>query len=156
MPTVALLKLPCPPNVATLETISELGDDLYKQTDIEQVSLRMEAQYERDSREQSGEGYIWSEMQQVNAPDIDNKLVQKRFRTEMRFSQPVYSGEKLLDWYHGTVTEIVNKKKRIVNIKWEDDFLHDNDMKFSTNILLISRRNQKIPVEGSWREYLTS
>ena len=92
----------------------------------------------------------------MNAPDIDNKLVQKRFRTEMRFSQPVYSGEKLLDWYHGTVTEIVNKKKRIVNIKWEDDFLHDNDMKFSTNILLISRRNQKIPVEGSWREYLTS
>ena len=52
----------------------------------------------------------------MNAPDIDNKLVQKRFRTEMRFSQPVYSGEKLLDWYHGTVTEIVNKKKRIVNI----------------------------------------
>ena len=51
LPTVALLKLPCPPNVATLETISELGNDLYKQTDIEQVSLRMEDQYERDSRE---------------------------------------------------------------------------------------------------------
>ena len=33
--TVAPLKLPYPPKVATLGTISELGNDLYKQTDIE-------------------------------------------------------------------------------------------------------------------------
>ena len=33
-PTVAPLKLPYPPNVATLVTMSELGKDLYKQTDI--------------------------------------------------------------------------------------------------------------------------
>ena len=31
LPTVAPLKLPCPPNVATLGTMSELGNDLYKQ-----------------------------------------------------------------------------------------------------------------------------
>ena len=43
-----------------------------------------------------------------------------------------------------------------MKIKWDDDCLNDNDMKFSTNVLLISRRNQKILVEGSWREYLTS
>ena len=29
-PTVASLKMPCPPNVATLETMSNLGNDLYK------------------------------------------------------------------------------------------------------------------------------
>ena len=40
LPTVALLKLPCPPNVATLGTMYELGNDLYKQTYIEQVRLR--------------------------------------------------------------------------------------------------------------------
>ena len=32
LPTVVPLKLPCPPNVATLGTMSELGNDIYKQT----------------------------------------------------------------------------------------------------------------------------
>ena len=74
----------------------------------------------------------------------------------MRFSQSGYSGEKLLDWYHVTVTDILNKNKRSVKIKWDNGFLHDDDIKFSTNVLLKDRWNQKIPVEGSWREYLTS
>ena len=95
-------------------------------------------------------------MQRVNAPEIDNKLVQNKFRIEMRFSQTGESGKNLLDWYHGTVPEVVNKNKRSVKIKWEEDYLHDDDMKFSTNVLLISRWYQKIPVEGSWRECLTS
>ena len=68
----------------------------------------------------------------------------------MRFSQPGDSGEKLLYWYHGTVNEILNKKKISVKIKLDDNCLHDNDIKFSTNVLLVSRWNQKIPVEGLW------
>ena len=60
-------------------------------------------------------------MQWANAPEIDNKLVQKKFRIDMRISQPGDSGEKLLDWYHGTVNEIVNKNKRREKIKWDDD-----------------------------------
>ena len=32
LPTVAPLKMPCTPNVATLGTMSELGNDIYKQT----------------------------------------------------------------------------------------------------------------------------
>ena len=43
-PTMAPLKLPCPPNVATLGTMSELGNELYKQTEIEQVRLIKEDQ----------------------------------------------------------------------------------------------------------------
>ena len=39
-PTVAPLKLLCPPNVATLRTMSELGNELYKKTEIEQARLR--------------------------------------------------------------------------------------------------------------------
>ena len=34
-PTVAPLKLPCLPNVATMGTMSELGNELNKQTEIE-------------------------------------------------------------------------------------------------------------------------
>ena len=50
LPTVAPLKLSCPPNMATMGTMSELGNDLYKQSEIEKVSLIKEAQYERDGR----------------------------------------------------------------------------------------------------------
>ena len=120
------------------------------------MRLIKEAQDERYGIEERGEVDRWSEIQRANAPEIDNKLVQKKFRIEMRFSQPGDRGKKLLDWYHGTVTEIVNKKKRSVNIKWDDNCLHDNDMKISTNVLLLSRWNQKKLVEGLWREYLTS
>ena len=74
------------------------------------MRLRKGEQDERNRREYKGEGDICSKMQRVNVPEIDNNLVQKKFRIEMRFSQPGDSGEKLLDWYHGTVTEIVNKK----------------------------------------------
>ena len=35
LPTVAPLKLPCLPNVATLVTMSELGNDINKQTEID-------------------------------------------------------------------------------------------------------------------------
>ena len=48
--TVAPLKLLCPPNVATLGTIYELGNDLYKQKEIDQARLRNEAHDERDRR----------------------------------------------------------------------------------------------------------
>ena len=41
------------------------------------------------------------------------------------------------------MAENVNKKMRSLNIKWDNDCLHENDIKFSTNVLLISRRNQK-------------
>ena len=47
----------------------------------------------------------------MKAPEIYNKLVQKNFRIEMRFSQPGDSGKRLLDWYHCIVNEIVNIKK---------------------------------------------
>ena len=48
--TVAPLKLPCPPNMATLGTMSELGSDIYNQTDIEQIRLINEAQDEIDRK----------------------------------------------------------------------------------------------------------
>ena len=75
------------------------------------MRLRKEAQYEKYRREERGEGDIWSDMQRLNAQEKDNNLVQKKFRIEMRFSQPGDSDEKLLYWYHATVTETANRRK---------------------------------------------
>ena len=52
--TVVLLKLLCLPNVATLGTMSKLGNNLYRQTEIEKLRLRNEAQHEIDNREERG------------------------------------------------------------------------------------------------------
>ena len=52
----------------------------------------------------------------MKAPEIYNKLVQKKFIIEMRFSHPGESENNMLDWYHVTLNEIVNKKKRSVTI----------------------------------------
>ena len=37
-------------------------------------------------------------------------------------------GRKGLDWYHGTVTKIVNKNKRSVEITWDEECLYDDDL----------------------------
>ena len=88
-------------------------------------------------------------------PTIDKKLIQKDFRIKMRFSHPGISNKKVSDGYHGTVTKLVHKENRILEITWDDVCLHDDNMKVSTDKLLMSRWNQKTPVEGAWREYLT-
>ena len=55
--TVAPLKLPCPPNLATLGTMYELGNGIYKQIEIGKARPRKDAQYERGGKEEIGEGY---------------------------------------------------------------------------------------------------
>ena len=155
LPTEAPMTLPRAPNTVTLGTMSELGNNLYEQTEADRARLRMEAQEERDRRERRGEGDIYSEMQMVNAPEIDRMLVKKKFRIEMRFSSPGDGGSEEFDWYSGTVIRLVNKTKRTVEIKWDNLCLHHDDASTTTNVLLISRWNQKIPEAGTWREYLT-
>ena len=57
LPTMASLKLPCHTNMATLGTMSELGNGIYKQIEIGKARPRKDAQYERGGKEEIGEGY---------------------------------------------------------------------------------------------------
>ena len=50
----------------------------------------------------------------------------------------------------------MNKNKGSVEIKWDEECLHDDDMRKTHQVLLISRWNQKIPIAGTWRERLTT
>ena len=58
--------------------------------------LRKEYQDEIYGRKERGEGYIGSKMQWVNAPELVNKLLQKKFRIKRRFSHLGDSGKNLL------------------------------------------------------------
>lgn len=93
-------------------------------------------------------------MPMVNALEVDHVLVQHKFRIEMRFSLPGSGGSEDFEWYYGTVSWLVNKKKRSVKIAWHESCLHDDDLLTTTNVLLISRWNEKVPVAGTWRQYL--
>ena len=53
------------------------------------------------------------------------------------------------------MTKLVHKENRVMEITWDDVCLHNDDVKVSTDKLLMSRWNQKTPVVGAWREYLT-
>ena len=148
------MNLPKPPNMATLGTMSDLGNDIYLQTEEDRVRLRKEAEDERGRREAREDGDRYSEMQRVNAPEVDQPLVQKKFRIEMRFSGTDDGGSEKLEWFYGTVTRLVNKKKRSVEITWDKSCLHKDDLRKTTNVLLINRWNDKVPVAGTWRQYI--
>ena len=59
------------------------------------------------------------------------------------------------DWYHGKVIKVLNKSKRTVLIRWDEECLHPDDPRESSHELLITKRNPKEPAAGAWREYLT-
>ena len=158
LPTTPSVAMFSPPETAPLGTMSELGTNLYKLTEDEKESLRIEAKEERDRREERGEGDRWSERQSVNPPEINKKMIEREYRIEMRFGGTGDGGDKVCNWYHGKVTKIINKKDRKVEITWDDDCLHDDEtetMKVTVNVLKISMWNRKTPVPGCWREYLT-
>ena len=73
----------------------------------------------------------------------------------MRFGMPGEGGEEEWDWYHGKVIKVLNKKKRQVLIRWDEECLHPDDPRESPQELLITRWNPKEPAAGAWREYLT-
>ena len=81
-------------------------------------------------------------------------MVRKKFRIEMRFSGTDDGGSEKLEWFYGTVTRLVNKKKRSVEITWDKSCLHKEDLRKMTNVLLINLWNDKVPVAGTWRQYI--
>ena len=95
-----------------------------------------------------------SDKQDTVAPEIDNNLVKRKFKIEMMFEQVGNGGELIADWYHGVVVSIVNKKKRTVEIEWNDNCLHEDDPKITKHQLLITRYNPKKPQKGAWRQYI--
>ena len=89
------------------------------------------------------------QMQDIVAPKINRNLVKKKIKIEMMFEQMGDGGEKETDWYYGVVVDIVNPKKRVVKIKWDDECLHEGDANMTTQKLNVSMRNMKKPRAGA-------
>ena len=116
--------------------------------------LKIDVYKEIDVREGEGKGDMLSEKQDIVAPEINKNLAKKKFKIEMMFEQVGNSGELISDWYHGVVVNIVNKEKRTVKIKWDENCLHEDDQKITKHQLLITKYNPKKPQNGVWRQYI--
>ena len=80
------------------------------------MRLRKEAGEERDRREARGDGDRYLEMQRVNTLEVAQPMVQKTCRVDRRYSATDSGGNEKLESFYGTVTRLVNEKKRSVEI----------------------------------------
>ena len=152
VPNEPPLELPLPPEMNKLGTTSGLALKFKSADDGELEEFKQEARKERDKREAEGKGDRWMEMQQSVMPDIKDL---KGFKVEMLFE----SFDAKLEWYHGVVKEVLNKKTMAVRIKWSNDCLHKEDrktIKMTKDQLVVSKWNSSIAVKGGWCEYFTS
>ena len=141
-----------PPEQMTLGTTSELGENLFMIDEEQRQKARDDANEEIEEREARGEGDMLEQKQDIVAPKIDGNLVKKTFKIEMMFEQMGNDGEKEIDWYYGGV-DIVNAKKRVVEIEWDDACLHEDDGKTTKQKLNVKMWNMKKPKAGAWRQY---
>ena len=63
----------------------------------------------------------------------------KGFHIEMLFGYSVDDGTQYLGWYHGTVQEVVNEKKKRAIMKWDTECLGEHDVRVTDQKLVISK-----------------
>ena len=101
-----------------------------------------------DCCEERGEGDQWSERQRITAPKVKDL---KGFHVEMLFGYSGDDGSQCLGWYHGTVQEVFNEKTNRVKIKWDSEFLGENDVRMTDQKLVLSNWNKKkVKKGGRW------
>ena len=157
LPKEPPLSLPSQQNLVQLGTMSELAVDIFERPEMDEKSARAKIEKEIKRREARGEGDIWEQRQDIVGPEIDKKMAKKgkEFKIEMRFSMPGTGDDDECDWYRGKVIKVLNKSKRRVLIRWDEECLHPDDPRESVQELLITQWNPKEPAAGAWREYLT-
>ena len=109
MPDGPPVNMPSPPKIHFLGTTSDLALKLKEGNDERRCKLVSESTKERDEREERGFGDRWADQQDTEQPSIDSTFVE--FKLEMLFEYPnTFEGGTYLDWAHGVVEGVVNKK----------------------------------------------
>lgn len=117
---------------------------------IDEEQFRREANELRKQREARGEGSIFSVMQPLYCPELD-ELIDKRI--DVLYSFVLGSGEKVLRWCQGKVIQVLPEKvKPTVVVRWDPmpDVKGKEDLSDETQQVLPPRKWNK-DVEGAWR-----
>ena len=72
----------------------------------------------------------------------------------MLFSGHNDKGEPFVNWYHGVVSKLLNKKGRRVEIMWDEACLGENYVHISKHRLGINGWNPGVCKDGAWRHYI--
>ena len=72
----------------------------------------------------------------------------------MLFGFSENDGGRLTNWYNREVIEIVNKKKKMVRVKWDQLCLGKNDSE-TIEQLLPTKWNSKSTKPSAWWQYFT-
>jgi hypothetical protein len=117
---------------------------------IDEEQFRKEAEELRRQREARGKGSIFSVMQPLYCPELD-ELINKRI--DVLYSFQLVSGEKVLQWCQGKVIKVLTEKaKPTVVVRWDPmpDVEGKEDLSDETEQLLPPRKWNK-DVEDAWR-----
>ncbi len=117
---------------------------------INKERLRKEAKKLRKQREARGKSSIFSVMQPLYCPELD-ELINKRI--DVLYSFLLGSGEKVLRWCQGKVIKVLMEKAKLtVVVRWDamPDVEGKEDLSDETEQVLPPRKWNK-DVEGAWR-----
>jgi hypothetical protein len=144
------LYMPKRPELPILGTASRQLIESNTTATIDEDEFRKQAEELRRQREARGEGSIFSIMQPLYCPELD-ELINKRI--DVLYSFKLESGEKALRWCQGKVIKILTEKtKPTVVVRWDPmpDVLGKEDRSDETQQELPQRKWNK-DVEGAWR-----
>ena len=132
------------------ETALEYRDDRFNVKTEEDI--RRDADEERKRRELELETDRDANLQSNVMPAFDETL--KNFPIEYLIQYDDDEGNPYLGWMEGTVDKIVNKKTRMVLIKWNEKKVAEGDNLMSQHKLAVRKWNPKTPTAGAWRKFL--
>ena len=134
----------------TLGTQSGLSVDNVGMNIKSTEEIKADAMMERARRESVGETDRDANLQAHTMPKVDETLV--GFRIEYCFSYLDQDGGEFYGWCDGVVERIVNAEKRMVDIRWNKDKVHEDDVEVSRHQLKIRGWNAK--KVGAWRKFV--
>jgi hypothetical protein len=134
----------------TLGTVTKQLMESEASAVIDEDQFRKEAHELRKQREARGEGSIFSVMQPLYCPELD-ELINKRI--DVLYSFVLGLGEKVLRWCQGKVIKVLPENaKPMVVVLWDPmpDVKGKEDLSDETQQVLAPRKWNK-DVEGAWR-----
>jgi hypothetical protein len=152
VPAEPPIDLPAPPDMPTLGKTAYDANQLSDMHNDRVKAFKEKWRNERDNRMERGEGDKWSKMQRDAPPNVDKTLV--GYKIEILFEGHDDEGEPFVNWYHGVVSKLLNKKGRRVEIDWDEECLGDTDVRTSKHRLGIQGWNPENCKNGAWRHYI--
>ena len=152
LPTEAPTTAPPLPTLQTVGTVSQLALTKEQASREEDEKFKVDAKAKLQLRQEQGVMDIWSELQQTIAPTVNEM---KGMVVEAAFEYPGQDGSTCLDWYRGTIDEVVNENKFLARIKWHAETLAENDVRVTVQQLTPFHWNPKKIRKNAWREYIT-